>query len=819
MTWVELDEVRVALRRLANRPTASVVSIFALASGIGAAAVASSLMSAVLLKPVHIANPDRLMVVGTVYTGRGGGPARTSFSHTYPTIAAVNDSGAFQGVTAGGRWDVLIDEGGPLQSRSAYFASQTFFEVTGAGLQIGRAFSTADDQRGAPPVAILSDRYWRRVFGGDRSVVGRLVKIGEVPVTVIGVTAASFRGLSLTDSPDIYLPLHIVGDLGNTSTNFFADTTRKESPTAWVTVLGRLKVDSSIEQSIARLNALPPAVRRGGSFVVTDVNTAAVPEVAQEGMRGFGRLLAATVGLLLLIAGLTVGLLLLIRSEARQGEFAMCLALGASRLRVAAGIAIEGAMLSAGGAVLAVPVAWWLFGALRTYQLPGGVLIDRLDLTLDNGMLMVAAAGAIGATMLIALVAASFGFSANLAEALRTRAGGTPQVARRRTRSALVAAQVAVTLVLLAGATLLGQSLLAALRLNPGFETTRLVSGSVSLGGRDYTPERANEFFDALLARMDRSPSIRAASLMQSMGGMTTGGKLKVDGVFTPFPSFVAYVSVDDRYFPTMGMSVVTGRNFNNADRATSPLVIMVSESLGRLLARGGDPVGHQITESSAKIGQAPDVATVVGVVPDIVTNVNILAPLAVYYTRAQRPPSLSSTLVVRASGDASVASADMLSAIREMDPTLAPAPFLTMEERIGRQMGPQRFGALVLGVLAVIAVLLTILGAYVLAESMAAMRQREIGIRAALGATRASLSSLLLTETLRLVGIGIVAGLGLTWLGAGTIRAFLYQVQPLDVTTLASVSAAILVLTLAVSMKPAIRTSRRDLARVLREE
>jgi ABC-type antimicrobial peptide transport system permease subunit len=174
---------------------------------------------------------------------------------------------------------------------------------------------------------------------------------------------------------------------------------------------------------------------------------------------------------------------------------------------------------------------------------------------------------------------------------------------------------------------------------------------------------------------------------------------------------------------------------------------------------------------------------------------------------------------VVKAAGDAARAKADVLAAVKDLDATLAPAPFMTMQEQIVRQMGPQGFGALVLGVLGAIAVFLTLLGAYVLAESMAAVRRREVGIRAALGATRASLSRLLIGETLRLVGIGIAAGLAIAWLGAGTIRAFLYQVEPLDWTALIMASAAVLVLTLAVSVRPVLRSSRADLAQVLRDE
>jgi hypothetical protein len=296
---------------------------------------------------------------------------------------------------------------------------------------------------------------------------------------------------------------------------------------------------------------------------------------------------------------------------------------------------------------------------------------------------------------------------------------------------------------------------------------------------------------------------------MRLQGGMTSSGQIIIDGEPRKFPSTVSYVAVDDRYFRTMGMPVLRGRDFTPEDTATSPLVVIVSESFGRMLAKGGDPVGHKITETNRRIDQPFAVVDVVGVVPDVVTNVAVLEPLVIYYSFAQKASSTSATLVMRAASDPVAAMGEARSVIRQLDPAVKPASMLTMQERIGQQMGPQRFGATVLGML----------GMYVLAESMAAGRQREMGIRAALGATRTALGGLVLTQTVRLVGLGLLIGFGLAWIGAGTIRSFLFQVQPFDPTTLVAVSATILGLAVAVSLKPAIAAARMDVARVLRDE
>jgi putative ABC transport system permease protein len=210
---------------------------------------------------------------------------------------------------------------------------------------------------------------------------------------------------------------------------------------------------------------------------------------------------------------------------------------------------------------------------------------------------------------------------------------------------------------------------------------------------------------------------------------------------------------------------------------------------------------------------------TVVGVVPDVITNVTLLEPLALYFPMAQQPADFSRSLAIRVATEAAAVLRDVPAAIRQLDPAIQAAPLMTMSERIERQMGPQQLGSAVLGTLGLIALLLTILGTYVVAESMATLRTREMGIRGALGATRRQLGGLMLAETTRMVGAGILAGLVLAWVGARTIRAFLFQVEPFDPLTLTAVAVVILLLALAVALRPALRASRLDLASVLRHE
>lgn len=817
-----MDELRYAIRRLGARPVPTLVSVLTLACAIGAAAATTSLLNAVVLRPLALPGADLLQVVGTIPTT--GGTSRPSDSHTYPFYRDIRERGVFTRVAAGGGGPhmVPVRVDGETRQTPAYFASHDFFDVLGVPLQMGRAFTSDEDRRGVPPVVMLSDKYWRRSFDSDPAVLGRTITIGQQPATIIGVAQRGFRGLSLAAEPAIYLPLHSVGQFASPFMNYFAEPGHVSSPQAWLTIVGRLDSESAAGQTLARLQAAAAPSGRV-RFVLTDINTAAVPAAGRGGIRQFTRLLAATVGLLLLIGCATVGMLLLVRTEARQPEFATCLALGASRLRLARGVALEGALLALAGAALAVPIAQVLFAAIRGFQLPGGVALEPLDLEIDPLLVVTASGCAVAATLLIALIAGVFGFRTNVADGLRARAGATPRVTRRRTRAVLVAAQVAVSLVLLAGAGLFGRSLMAALRLNPDLETSRILEGNLfqTDGSAALRPP---DFFEQLRVTLDGNPAIRSMSTYVAPGGMGARGMLPIDGIPREMPSYVAFLGIDDRYFTTMGIQLLEGRHFNAADSEHAPAVAIVSASFARLMAPGGSAIGKRITMPFSRVGEPPPVVDVVGVVPDVITSVALLEPLVLYTPMSQHntgPGDDTSrrTIVLRATEDVEAARREFAAAVARLDGGVRPPMMPTLDQTLARQLMPQRFGGLVLGALGFIAMLLTVLGTYVMAESMAVLRMREMGIRAALGATGRQLGSIVLAETFRLVGFGLAAGLLLAWLGASTIRSLLFQVAPLDPATLVAVASAIVVLSVAVSLRPALRAARVDLASVLRAE
>jgi putative ABC transport system permease protein len=713
----------------------------------------------------------------------------------------------------------MVATDGYPEARTVFFASHDYFDTLGVRPELGREFGEADDTREAPLVAVLSHRFWRTAFAADPRVLGREIRVADRTAIVVGVAPRRFRGLNLTVAPDLYLPLHTAEQI-NPESNPFAEPLKSRpnlsSPTSWLTFVGRLPAGGSQARAADQLRArMPEMAARGVDPVFMNVVAAAVPTSSRAAIVQFTRLLAITVGLLLLIGCLSVGMLVLLGTESRRDELALCLALGASKLRLTRGIVLEGALLSIAGALLAPLVVLLMFGGLSRFQLPGRLGVDLLELSIDGGVLLAAASGAIVASLSIAVFAGAFGVSADLADVLRSRAGATPRTARRRTRAMLVGAQVAIAFVLLAGAGLFARSLAAALELNPGFPTSRLVRGFLPLNEHGYTPPHAGAFFDELRSRLQQHPAVESVAYEIPFGGMTPSGELYVNDVPRRFPSLVSYVYIDDRYFSTIGQRVLHGRDFSPADHAQSPPVTIVSTSFARLLAPGGNAPGMTVRQSGTRV-------EVVGVVPDVITIVTTLEPLVIYRPIAQLNPQVPVAarrrVLLRVAGDPSSVIRDAIHTLKQMDPAITAPAFSTIDEQLTNQLAPQQFGAAVMGALGVIAAILTLLGTYVLAESMTVIRRREMGIRAALGATRRQLGSGVLRESAVLVGAGLVTGLGLAWLGASTIRSFLFQVQPLDLATLATVALMILVLALAVSLRPAIQATRVDLAALLKD-
>jgi putative ABC transport system permease protein len=699
------------------------------------------------------------------------------------------------------------------------FATHDFFHSLGVRISQGRGFTPSDDRRGAAPAAVLTDRYWRQAFGASPSVVGETITVAGRGVTIVGVAPAGFRGVDITKAPDLYLPLHTIAETAATGTNYFGEPSHPSAPTAGLRIFGRVLDNENAAQAATRLGGL--RVTDGSEQAhlgLTPIATAAMPQTARAAMVQFGRLLTATVLLLLLVGSGTVGLLHLIRIEARRSELATCLALGASRSRVLRGLFLEAALLASVGAAVAMPLSALLLLGLRTFQLPGDVNIGLLELTINRRAVLTSLGAGAVAFVVIAGIIVTYATSIGVAGPLLAHGGTGTRVTRKRTRGLFLSGQIAVAFALLAGATLLVKSLQAGLALNPSVDMHRVLTSEISVGASGYDQARAAFFFDELHARMALAPSVEVIAFSVEQGGVGPQGSLAVDGERRSFPSIVRFNAIDPAYFRAVGLAVTSGRAFSADDGPEAPRVTIVSQSLAKLIARGNTAIGRRIEMPVRSKTKPSDVVTVVGVVPDVVLDLTLLEPLAMYFPTGQRDIGTYRTLTVRAR-NADGLRRDLLTTTRQIDPGVVLRTPLTLRERIDQQMGPQRLGSAVLGAFGGIALLLTVLGTYLLADSMVTLRTQEMGIRVALGATTQQVAGAIVSEMGRLVTAGLAAGLALAFLGADTLRSFLFQVQPLDPLTLGIVAAAILAVSLAAVFRPALRLARLEVARVLRHE
>ena len=798
-----VSDVRLAARRLRRQPAAAVVSILALAGGIAATSVTWSLAAA-LRHPLPVAGADRLVLVGSGFN-----------ASRHAEYTGIRASGVFNAVAGIGRREVPIGRERPHPG-VADFASHDFFDLLGLVPALGRDFLPEDDRPGAPLVAMLSEGYWRRAFGSRLDVLGTGVVVSGRPAIVVGVAPRRFAGVDLTEAPDIYLPLHTAEPAELTGSPSGQGTSQ---PLPWMSIVARLHAGSDPVQAAVRLKASVPDEARSRTLLpVTPLNAAVIARTGIGSSVQFGVVLVATVGLLLAIGCLAAGELLLLRTEARRDELAMCLALGASRGRLVRGIVAEGALLAVSGAVLALPLSVWLLAGIRGFELPGGVQVDRLDLTVDGFALLAAAGAAVAAMFVIALLAGSLVFSLGTHRIRRPHTGATPRVTRAWTRRALGAGQVAISLVLLAGAGLFARSIAALLTVEPGDDVRNILSGTIGPGAYGSSDEETAAFFDALRSRLGGHPAIEAVSIAKPYSN-SLGGRIVVDGRPREFPSFIYFQGVDERYFSTLRLPSIVGRHFSTSDRlATAPSVAIVSESLGRLLANGGDAVGRQL---GPMFWRPPELgrAQVVGVVPDLVTNLTLRSPYVIYMPIEQMPGPTRRTLFVRAAADPAIAIREVAGMIRAVDPGMPLPAMRTIGDRLDEQMRTQRLGTIAMGGVGLAAALLTALGIYVLAESLAARRRRELAIRAALGASGSRLGVLVLREALMLTGLGVLIGVAVVWAASDAVRMFLFQIEPFDPPSLSAVSLLLFLLFLAVSLKPARAATSMDVARLLAEE
>jgi len=801
------QDLRCALRSLTKSPGFAAVAVATLALGIGANTAIFSVVEAVLLRPLGFRQPERLVTLEE--REKDGSPSNTSFA-TYVDWRARNRS--FEEIAAMSYWTPKLSGGGrrDAEKLEGIRVTDGFFQMLGVRPALGRDFLPEEQRTGNHHVVLLGHGLWVRRFGSDPAIVGSTVLMGDTPYLVAGVLPADFESVF---SPSPGRPTEIWAPLGYNASQPWACRDCRH-----LRAIGRLRASVTLEGARAEMDAISQALSREypNSYSAPGVFVTPFAERLSGGARSALWSLAAAVGLVLLIGCANVGTLLLGRAAARRREVAVRFALGASRGRIARLFLTEAAVLSIGGGALGLAAVGWALPVLTASapELPrlaaarvdGSVLLFTLAVSTVTGLLF----GGVPALRL-----------SRLEPALREGAVGGLAVRSRRSGALLVAFDVALALALFFGAGLLLKSVSRLLRVDPGFRSDGLLTMEVDLYGNRYEKDPAVvEFFDRVRERVERLPGVVSAGLVSQL---PLGGNFDTHGVHPEGhlstnpeqdPSADRY-SASPGYLATMGIPVRRGRGILETDRADSPPVVLVNETLAQSVWGSEDPLGKRV-----KVGGTDGPwRTVVGVARDV-RHASLAAPRSnqIYLPLSQFVDN-GMVLVVRARAEASSLAPAVRAAIRSVDADQPVMHVATIEQVIAASTATRRFSRDLLVAFAATALLLAAIGIGGVVSSFVSRHTREIGIRMALGARRYQILRLIAFRMLRLALGGLAAG-ALAGLVLGRwLRGQLFEVGGADPAVLLAGVLTILSAVGAATLLPARRAARIDPVDALRSE
>jgi predicted permease len=805
-----MNGLRFALRSLTRHRGFALASLATLALGIGATTAIFTVMHAALLRPLPYREPEQLVLLWETHGEGGVATSEASYPDFLDWRASSTAFAGFEGYDEGNA--TVTQPDGAFRLRIAR-ATSGFFALLGVTPALGRAFAPGEDDPGGTPVVVLTDRYWRRVFGADPAVIGRTLTLNTRAFEIIGVLPPGFQFAPAGDA-DLWIPIDRPA------------ATRAQRFNHWLCVIGRLRDGVSLEAGtrelamiMSRLAAEYPETNSGRGIHVVSLRD----EVVGDARPVLLALLVA-VGILLIIACANVTGLFLARALARARELAVRSAIGASRGRLVRQLVTESVVLAAGGAILGFALADVALSYVAAT--PPDPLVDRMPYLRDvqpdaNVFLFTASLAlltAIGVGMLPAWLGSRTEAAALLAGAGRTTAGGT----RHRLRDLLVAGQLALTAILLVAAALVGKSLVVLSREDAGFVPDHVLTATVYLTGPGYQdPTAQQRFFEQLLERARGLPGARQVGAVTNLP-LRGGGTLtyRVEG--RPEPDAAGRPSVLQRgvagdYFQAMGIPLVAGRTFDARDDFAGTPVIVVNQSLARRLFPDGSAVGRRF-----RFYAFPERPwEIVGVVGDVKTGpLDAAPPPTVYYSHLQAAEN-ELTLAIRSTTDPSTLAPGVRAIVRSMDPSLPVYAVATMNDVIARSFPAQsrRYSLLLIGAFGATALLLSVVGLYGVVALSVAQRARELGIRAALGATGSQLLGLVIRRATLLAVAGVTAGCLLALALGQVLSALLYQVRPTDPQTYVGVALLLGTIALLASAVPARRAARTNPATVLRIE
>jgi putative ABC transport system permease protein len=818
MSWDTLRlDLRHAVRLALKTPAFSLLAVLALALGIGASSAIFTVVSGVLFRPLPYQAPDRLVMVWTDNTreGRAQYPVSpANFEDLRDGVRDVVALEAFQSFISTSR----LVAGSSTETLLQVTAGPGIFAVLGREAVLGRAFSPHDTD-----VVVLSHGYWQRRFGGDAGVLGRTLTIDTTPRTVVGVMPDDFvfpyqtmlgpDGFTRERSADVWIPLHLATD---PFANRGAGLVRGVH---YLAVVGRIADGATVAEARSALSGVArqleqayPEANRGMGVTVVPLHEQTVGQVRPALL-----MLLAGVGVVLLMACVNVANLMLARSLGRQRELAVRVALGAGRQRLVTQALAESLVLSLAGAAVALLFVHWIVQGL--VAMAPAALPRMQELRPDLAIVAFTAGVATLAGMLVGIVPALAASTPDVRLALQdTGRGTTASPSRARLRGALVITEVALAVVLTVGAGLLMRSFAALLAVDPGFRPENLLTLQIDLPERLTTPEARQTFYDEMFERLDAMPGVTATggTTRLPLGSTTVGTTVIVEGRDTPpgeAPE-VQFRRALHRYFEAMGIPVLYGRGFTAADGPDAPPVVVVNETMARLLFAGDDPVGRRI-----RTGPSPTAAwlTIVGVIGDIHHTGLEHAPEPELYMPARQGPPASPFLVLRAAGDPALLGETVRAEMRQLDAGLAVYDLRTMMDVRADSVAARRFLLLLVSLFGVLALVLAAVGVYGVMTLVVAERTVELGLRQALGAPPSAALTLIGAQALTLAGTGIAIGLAAAYVLSPLLASQLFGVTAHDPASLLVPPAVLLLTALLAALVPARRAMRVDVMDSLR--
>jgi len=809
-----LQDLRYGVRQLLHSPGFTAIAITTLALGIGATAAIFSFVNAVLLKPLPYPHPERIVSVWEKRPDGGSNPIST-----LNFLDWERQNRSFQFLSAGAADKVTLTGSGSPEELNVHRVSASYFKVLGVGATLGRTFAESEDKDANDREVVLSNRIWRSRFGGDRNVIGRKITLDAKNYTIIGVLPAN----SEFDRTWAVMWLPLAFTPANMTRNYH-----------WLYAIARLEPGVTLEQARsqmdtigARIAALYPDSNKGVGVTVDPY----IDQVVQPELRRSLWVLLAAVGAVLLIGCANVANLTLARGTEREHEMAIRSALGARRLRLIRQLLTESTFLGILGGVAGLALGNAFMHGMKLW-LPPDMLPPQADVRMDYGVLVITMVIGILTGILSGLMPALSGTRPDLARSLKAGGRTTAGLTLHRMRTALVVAEVALSFVLLAGASLLIRSFNRLASLDAGVDTTNVLAMDLPTPLTEFTNSTTlTNYLSELTEKVRSVPGVRDAAITDKppMEGFANGALFLVEGRdYLPYPQRpgCGFKVVGPSYFDTVGMRLLKGRGLNEGDIADAVPVTVINETMARTYFKGEDPIGKRILIRQLVFGKAergPEIPwQVVGVVKDEKVGGKVFSlgeDIPVVYVTFYQSPGIRNSLVVRAAMNPLLLSGSIEQAIWKVNNNQAVANIETLGEIKSQSVAPARLRTALLAIFSGIALLLAAVGIYGVVSYSVAQRVREMAIRLAVGASPGDLLKLVIGKTMLIVLVGLALGGGAALALTRVLASLLYDTSPTDRVTWIAAGALLAAVALLACYFPARRVMKVDPLTILRFE